>query len=999
MLKFKPTINFRLNYKHDISMRALIKSLSLLLTAICMLFLPTSCGRKYATIKGDPTNTRIYTLPNGLTVYLTPMSKEPRIQTYIAVRVGSKNDPAETTGLSHYLEHIMFKGTKNYGTTNYEAEKPYLDLILTEFEKYRTLTDAEERKAQYARIDSISYEASQFFIGNEYDKIMAQIGAKNSNAFTSFDMTVYQEDIPSNQVEAWAKVQSDRFKNMVIRGFHTELEAVYEECNLGLSNDGGNAIDTLLFAMFNKHPYGKQTTIGTQEHLKNPSIVNIQKHFDNFYVPNNVAICMAGDFNPDEVITIIEKYFGDWKKNDNLAFLEFEEEEPITHPIEKTVSGLQSPFVIVGWRLPSATRLGREINYIEDTTYMLSNLLYNRRAGLLDLEVNRPRKTLGSAAYYYNLSDYGIFILEMEPKEGQSLEDAKAIVMEQLDRIKKGDFDENILKSIVNNANLGRMRAQDSYRAVAGWQYNAFINRLPWEYVLGLGERLSKITKADVVAFANRYLGDNYVQVNKIQGPQEGVKTLEKPSITSIRTNRDSASRFLRDMEVLANSAKPIQPVFVDFEKDMSIETLSNGQTFYYKHNPDNQLFSLGYYFTNGSNDNRLLPYALSYLGALGTDSLSADQIKTKFYDLACSFTTNASWNDVTISLSGIASTMDEASMLMENVLANAKADEALLEVMKQNWVKSLLNFKTDKADNEAGVMYYAIYGPNNPMTNNLKPKEIMALTSEELLAAVKDLLGHQHAIVYYGPESKASMLQKLPQMHKVADNLIEYGPSKVFKAWSSQIPCVYIAPYKANQINMYKVISYDDIPYNPANDAVVSLYDFYFGSGMSSIVFQDIREAKGLAYHASAVTSLPARVGEIPFYMARVYTQNDKMLDAMNAMDEILVDMPANQKSFDVAKANALQNQATKRYNGADVIWHYISLKEKGVDLDYDKQIYDKISGLTLADLVAYQQQYIRNRTYTTGILGNPAELNLKNIPPTYGKVVILKTEDIFGY
>ena len=982
-------------------MKLFAKISAFCLAVLVMASVMSSCKKEYTTIKGDPTNTRIYTLDNGLTVYLTPIAKEPRIQTYIAVRVGSKNDPSETTGLSHYLEHIMFKGTKSYGTTNYEAEKPYLDQICEEFEKYRTMTDPEERKAQYAKIDSISYAASEYFIGNEYDKIMAQMGAQGSNAFTSFDMTVYTEDIPSNQVEAWAKVQSDRFKNMVIRGFHTELEAVYEECNLGLSNDGGNAVDTLLFAMFDKHPYGEQTTIGTQEHLKNPSIVNIQKHFDNFYVPNNVAICLAGDFNPDQVIATIKKYFGDWKKNDNLKLLEFEDEDPINEHIEKTVYGLESPFVQMAWRFPSAYRAGREgLNYTEDTLYMLSNVLSNRGgAGLIDQNVNRPQKTLGAAAYSYTLSDYIVFFLECEPREGQSLEEAKAIVMEELEKVKRGDFDSTVLTSIVNNFRRQQMQAQDSYRSLAAWQYNAFINHLPWDYVIGEGDRIAKITKEDVVAFANRHFGDNYVQVNKVQGPQVGVKKLEKPAITAIRTNRDTSSQFLRDMETLANSAAPIQPVFVDFNKDMSVEKLSNGLDFYYKHNDDNELFNLAYYFTNGSNDIDILPYAISYVQALGTDSLTADQISSKFYNLACSFYANAGANDVTVALSGLGSSMEEASALLENFLANVKADENLLEMMKQNWILEKMNAKTNKRANESAIQMYAIYGPQNPMTSDLKPAQIAALTSDQLIAAVKDLLAHKHAVVYYGPVSKEDMASKLPQMHKVAENLPEFGPSKLFKAWSTKTPCVYLAPYKANQINMYKVISYDDAEYDPANDAVVSLYDLYFGSGMSSIVFQDIREAKGLAYHASARTSLPARKGEVPFYLARVYTQNDKMIDAMNAMDEILTDMPANQKSFDVAKANAVQNLATKRYNGANVIWHYIGLQEKGVGLDYDKQVYDKISSLNLDDIVSYQQACVKNRSYVTGILGNPAELNLTGIAPAYGKVVILRTEDIFGY
>ena len=275
------------------------------------LLLTASCSKyKYEEVKGDMAKTRIYTLDNGLKVYLSVNKEEPRIQTFIAVRTGSKNDPAETTGLAHYLEHLMFKGTNKFGVTDAEAEKPFLDEIEKLYEKYRKLTDPEERRQVYHEIDSVSQLAAQYFIPNEYDKLMAAIGAEGTNAYTSEDVTCYTEDIPSNEVENWAKIQSDRFQNMVIRGFHTELEAVYEEYNIHLTSDIDKLFTAMSKKLFPTHPYGTQTTIGTQEHLKNPSITNIKEYFKKWYVPNNVAICMSGDFDPDEVIATIDKYFG-----------------------------------------------------------------------------------------------------------------------------------------------------------------------------------------------------------------------------------------------------------------------------------------------------------------------------------------------------------------------------------------------------------------------------------------------------------------------------------------------------------------------------------------------------------------------------------------------------------------------------------------------------------------------------------------------------------------
>ena len=298
-----------------------------------------SCGSKYEyeEVKGDMMQTRIYTLKNGLKVYLSVNKEEPRIQTYIAVRTGSKNDPAETTGLAHYLEHLMFKGTKQFGVSDTAAEAPLLAEIEQRYEAYRQMTDPAERRQAYHEIDSVSQLAAQYNIPNEYDKLMATIGAEGTNAFTSNDVTCYVEDIPSNEVENWAKIQADRFQNMVIRGFHTELESVYEEYNLYLTDDQDKMIVALGKKLFPTHPYGTQTTIGTQEHLKNPSITNIKNYFKKWYVPNNVAICMAGDFDPDEVIATIDKYFGSWQPGEDVSQPVFPEQPELTAPVDTTV--------------------------------------------------------------------------------------------------------------------------------------------------------------------------------------------------------------------------------------------------------------------------------------------------------------------------------------------------------------------------------------------------------------------------------------------------------------------------------------------------------------------------------------------------------------------------------------------------------------------------------------------------------------------------------------
>ena len=407
---------------------------------------------KYQTVAGDAMQSRIYTLDNGLKVYLSVNKEKPRIQTYIAVRTGSKNDPAETTGLAHYLEHLMFKGTKQFGTNNPEAEKPLLDEITSRYEEYRLIKDPELRKQKYHEIDSVSQVAAKYFIPNEYDKLMATIGAEGTNAFTSYDVTCYTEDIPSNEIENWAKIQSDRFQNMVIRGFHTELEAVYEEYNIGLSNDMNKCFDALMAKAFPNHPYGTQTVIGTQDHLKNPSIVNIENYFKKWYVPNNVAVCMAGDFDPDKTIALIDKYFGQWKPGNDVRQPVFPKLKALTAPVDTTVVGQQAETVWMAWSAEKAASLQC------DTLDVIGDMLSNGKAGLFDLNLNQTMKVQSAQAGLETLQDYSGFLLIGTPKQGQELKEVRELMRGEIEKLKRGEFSDDLLPSVINNKKLNYFR-------------------------------------------------------------------------------------------------------------------------------------------------------------------------------------------------------------------------------------------------------------------------------------------------------------------------------------------------------------------------------------------------------------------------------------------------------------------------------------------------------------------------------------------------------------
>ena len=669
--------------------------------------LASACSKyKYETVSGDPLKTRIYTLPNGLKVYMSVMKEQPRIQTAIAVRVGGKNDPAETTGLAHYFEHLMFKGTEKFGTSDYAAEKPMLDEIERLFEVYRKTTDEAERAAIYHRIDSISYEASKIAIPNEYDKLMAAIGANGTNAFTSQDMTVYVEDIPSNQIDNWAKIQADRFLNPVIRGFHTELETIYEEKNMSLTQDGRKIWEAMDAALFPNHPYGTQTVLGTQESLKNPSITNIKNYHKTYYVPNNMAVCVSGDFDPDQMIATIDKYFGGMQPNPDLPKLEFKPEEPITAPVVKEVYGPEAARVMLGWRLPAAT------DPSNDVADIVGSVLYNGQAGLIDLDLNQQQKVLSAYAYASAQPDYGTFLMAGSPKAGQSLDEVRDLLLAEAAKIRAGEFDEGLIKASINNYKMQLMNEFDKYDQRAMFYVYSFIYGKEWADDIRQLERMEKITKQDVVDWANKYLGpESYAIVYKREGKDPGEQKIAAPKITPIATNRDAQSVFLT--EIQNTEVKPIEPVFVDYKKDMSQFEARKGIDVLYKKNESNDIFTLTYVFDTGTENDPALNLAFDYLGYLGSESLTAEQIASKMYGIACSFSMQAGPTSCRISITGLGENMAEAMEIVEGLLNGPKPDEAILANLKADMIKSRADAKLNQGRCFGALQTYVFYGPD----------------------------------------------------------------------------------------------------------------------------------------------------------------------------------------------------------------------------------------------------------------------------------------------
>ena len=944
---------------------------------------------KYQTVKGDPTGTRIYTLDNGLRVYLSVNKETPRIHTYVAVKTGSRNDPAETTGLAHYLEHLMFKGTKQFGTTDAEKEAPLLKDIEERYEKYRTLTDPEQRKKAYHGIDSVSQLAAKYFIPNEYDKLMSSIGAEKTNAYTSNDVTCYTEDIPANEVDNWAKIQADRFQNMVIRGFHTELEAVYEEYNIGLTRDGNKEWEALSKLLMPTHPYGTQTTIGTQEHLKNPSIVNIKNYFNRYYVPNNVAICMAGDMDPEKVIATIDKYFGSWKRSDALSFPHFPKQKPLTAPKDTTVMGPEAENIVLAWGFDGGQSLQ------SDTLDVIANILSNGKAGLMDINLSQKMKYLGGEAFAMSLAEYGLMGISASPKEGQSLDEVKKLVLGEVENLKKGNFPDELLPAVINNMKLEYYHALEKNQDVADQFVDAFIKGREWQTVVGRLDRISKMTKAQIVAFANKYLNNNYALVYKRQGEDTTQKKIDKPQITPIPSNRDLQSDFVK--EIIASKTTPIEPRFVDFNKDLVKTKTKKGLPVLYVPNKQSGLFTLSFRYDFGLEADKRLPIAVDYLEYLGTNKLSPEQVKQRFYQLACDYSISAGTDNLNVTISGLNENMPKALWLVEHLLANAKVDKEAYMELVELVKKSRKDNRSNQNANFGALAAYGIYGPYNKVRNMMSNAELDKTNPQTLLNLLKGLRNYKHEVLYCGQSSPEALVKTIDEGHVIGKTLANVPQGKRYTEMQTKENEVWMAPYEAKNIYMM-LYNNSGKGWNVEQQPMVYLFNEYFGTGMNGIVFQELRETRGLAYNASARYTTPSRVGGTESLQANIISQNDKMMDCVKAFNSIIDEMPQSDKAFELAKQASMKRIATERTTKFGIINAYLQARRLGLDFDIKERIYNALPKITLKEMVEFEKQAMAKKPLRYLILGDEKNLDMKGLEKI-GKIKKVTTQEIFGY
>jgi predicted Zn-dependent peptidase len=946
-------------------------------------------GFIYEYVTDDPTQLRIYTLNNGLKVYLSKNSDEPRIQTYIAVKAGSTYDPSDATGLAHYLEHMMFKGSDKISTTNFEKEEPLINDISDLYEEHFIETNVEKKKQIYHKIDSISNIASKFAIANEFDKLLLSIGAKDINATTSNERTIYYSNIPSNEVEKWLILEKERFSKLVLRLFHTELEAVYEEFNMSQDNEEERIYNSLYENLFKDHPYGTQTIIGKSEHLKSPSMKKIMDYWSKYYVPNNMAICLSGDFDCDKVILLINKYFGGLELKDlNLPI--YHKLNHIEKPIVVNIYGPETEKVFIGFRSCGS-------NDNEKKYYQIINLLLNNnKSGIIDTDLLQSQKVLKAGSIFKPLINSGTEILYGEPNQNQDIESVKELLLKSIEKIKEGKFDDWLIKACINQMKILRINEFEKNGSRAFSFVKSFTEEYNWEDYLKVFNDLEKITKIDIINFANQHFKDNYVVVFKRKGIDNTVIKLDKPKISAIEVNKDLNSEFYKSF--IKISVIPILPEFIDYEKSILKSKLKNNIELNYIKNQSNDLFKLYYIVDIGKKHNKYLDIALSYLTKLGTSSLSPPDLQKELFKLGLEFKVSVDDNRAIVSLTGIDESFDKGIEILENIINTSLPDTKIFNDFINSYLTSRENSKSDKDQIFwSGLLNYGQYGRVNPFTDILSSNEIKKIKPDDLTNLIKSILSYKHYIFYYGKRDLSGVSKLLTEKHKIPNDKLKDTPNgKIFETKKTDKNQVYFVNY--DMVQTYILLMQRKEKFNSNVYIKSKVFNEYYGGGLSSIAFQEIRESKGLAYSVYAALFNAEKENENNYLLGFMATQPDKMQSAIEEMKKLFYKMPKSDNLFYSAKESVKKNIESERITKDKIFWKYLALKDLGVNYDIRKDIYHDIQDFSFKDLNDFFDDNIKSEKFTFLIMGNRNTINIDNLK-SIGNVKELSVEEIFNY
>ena len=930
-----------------------------------------------------------YRLENGLTVWLNEDHSQPKVFGAVVVKAGAKDCP--DTGIAHYFEHMMFKGTDRIGTLDYESEKVLLDSIAMKYDELAMTEDTAARARLQKEINELSIRSSEYVIPNEFNRLISRFGGSGLNAATSYDATIYFNTFSPQYMVQWAEINSERLINPVFRLFQSELETVYEEKNMYGDFIGGQVMDTLMARYFGPHPYA-YPIIGSTKNLKNPRLTEMHKFFEDYYVASNMALILSGDFDAQQVMPILEKAFsrirsGNAPKQEKVMLPPFNGRETmkVKFPI---------PFIKamgLGFRGVSA-------NHEDQVALNIAvNLLNNANGtGYLD-KLMVEHKLMGALAINESMNEAGILAVAIMPKLLiQSYSSAEKMVWDEINRVKNGDFSDEMFNSLKLEQKRQYASSLENIDSRATIMMNLFSQGKSWNDYLNEVARIESITKEDVVRVAQKYFSNNYLCVTKSTGkyPKDN---LPKPAFSPVvPRNADASSSYAKQLEKIPE--QQVAPRIIDFEKDVKTSKLTPLVTLYTTPNPLNDIFTLNISYGIGALEQPELMQLTNYLQLLGTESLSFEQFRSRLQSIGSTLAFDVTPDAFVMKVTGFDNHIDETMKLVGDFIRHAKADDKKLrQIVDDAKVSEKAFFKS--GDNVASALLEQVkYGDQSRYLRKLSLSQIKKLKGKDMLAIYDKVRSVQCDLHYCGtlPVEKVigTIRQHLPlERTTVASNSPYYRELKQYDR-----PTVFFI----DMPDMAQSIVYGYVKGDPVDDKASRhasrLFSVYFGGDMSSLMFQEIREFRSFAYRTSGRYQLPnhAHKGTAGSFTAMLSTQSDKTLDALGVLDSLIREMPLKPERMEAVKqtlVNRINNDYPPFRNLSEKV---ASARMEGFDRDPAEEFLRDIATMDMQDISRFYREQISGRPVVYVIAGNRKHIDMKKLAE-YGTIIKVKKKDIY--
>ena len=926
--------------------------------------------------------TKTYHLDNGLKVVLCENHDQPEVYGAVYVHAGSKNDPSDATGMAHYFEHIMFKGTDRIGTINWDKEKVYLDSISMMYDQLHETNDPAARQAIQMKINELSLASTDYAIPNEVDVILTQMGGRSLNAGTSYDMTMYYNIFPSNQISKWMDVYVERFRNPIFRLFQSELEAVYEEKNM-YGDSPTNAFQEYLFKeTFGNHPYGRPV-IGYTEHLKNPQPSKMREFFNTYYVANNMTLILVGDFNTEEIEPMIAEKFGVWRKGTLPPTPKYDLPK-FNGPTVKEVR--MTPVKMGALVFPGIKNSDPDMIPLS----MACDIFFNGETGLAD-KLMLDGKIMAAMLMPLSLEDQGANLMLIIPKLlGQSHEEAEALIFDCLDQLKKGEFSDELFEAVRMDVLMSRLRATEDLYKLANLFIEMERSGQTYEEFLAETERIKTITKEEVVAIANKYFGNDYLDIRSKMGFPEKDK-VEKPNWKPLEAkNTNMKSDFAKMIE--AEEVPEVTPQVIQIGSDVKVTDISEGFKLYSTTNPVNDIFELKFYFNYGSLNDPDLDRASSYLSMQGTETKPFQKFALELQKMGASISTYSDDNHFVVSITGFDADIEKLLDLCHEKLYNPSNDESQIKTLTEGEQMGIKTQKEDASTWARAVREYAWYGEKSPYLNHSGLKEWSKRSGEELLAEVAEALKYDGYVTYSGGQLPKVLAKSISDHHILPAKPIK-GEEKILVEKQYTEPQVFFAPNKKfRQSNIWFYVPGEKLSLE--DEAMSSLFSKYFGTDMYSIVFQEIREFRSLGYTAYSSYSYDDLERKPGYLYGFLGTQGDKTIDGISAFSGLITDMPERIEKFNASKEALLKSRASYYItfrNKPSSVRYWI---RKGYDHDPRAEVTEIIRKADFKDVVGFYNRMIKDRPVTI-MMSGPKNVNKKELGK-FGKVTKLKYKQI---